>query len=484
MRGCSEERRLKILVIEDETTNFVLLKGMLAETGEVTRAELFGEGVRLLATEEFDVVLTDMALPDCPFASFPVRFAEARRLRPAIPMIAITGSGDDAAGAEMLKYGAQDYLIKGEFGKRQLLRAIRYAFERKSLEDTLKQAKAWSDQVLDLVPSAVFTVDTKRMITGWNKQAELLTGYAADEIIGRDCMVFAIEPCAARCGVMCPDVPKPIKGKECLIRRKDGEVRHISKSADLLRNAAGTVVGAVESFEDITDRKRVEESREQIERIIRHDLKTPMIGVKGVAELLKDSPNLSAEQLTYVRMLDESGDLMLDMLDMSLILCKMERGVYSPHIETADLVAMVGKTLLDLRKIVSARKVTVRTTVEGKTPPEGKEFPASVDPFICRVMLSNLIANAVEASPSEGSVGVDLSRVTNGVRIVIRNSGAVPVEIRGRFFEKYATFGKKSGTGLGAYSARLTAKAHGGDITLAVSDADDTTAITVSLPHA
>jgi sensor histidine kinase regulating citrate/malate metabolism len=66
--------------------------------------------------------------------------------------------------------------------------------------------------------------------------------------------------------------------------------------------------------------------------------------------------------------------------------------------------------------------------------------------------------------------------------IVIENDGAVPVDFRERFFDKHSTSGNARGAGWGAYSAKLLAQAQGGSITLDVSDANNTTSVTVKLP--
>jgi signal transduction histidine kinase len=95
-------------------------------------------------------------------------------------------------------------------------------------------------------------------------------------------------------------------------------------------------------------------------------------------------------------------------------------------------------------------------------------------------MLSNLIANAIEASPPAKIVTIDLHKNRESI-IAIHNAGSIPIEIRHRFFEKYATAGKPTGTGLGAYSALLMAKAHGGTIDMETSD-EDGTRLRVHLP--
>jgi signal transduction histidine kinase len=93
------------------------------------------------------------------------------------------------------------------------------------------------------------------------------------------------------------------------------------------------------------------------------------------------------------------------------------------------------------------------------------------------------VANAVDASPDGGTVTVSLEGVPCRV-IRIRNRGAVPAEIRDQFFEKYKTWGKKRGTGLGTYSSKLMADAMGYGLRLDTSDEDDATVVSILLPGA
>ena len=69
------------------------------------------------------------------------------------------------------------------------------------------------------------------------------------------------------------------------------------------------------------------------------------------------------------------------------------------------------------------------------------------------------------------------------MRVIIQNKGAVPADIREHFFDKFVTHGKQGGTGLGTYSARLLAEAQNGSVALEVSDQENSTTITVTLPR-
>ncbi|MDW7772803.1 MAG: PAS domain-containing protein [Desulfobulbaceae bacterium] len=130
--------------------------------------------------------------------------------------------------------------------------------ERIRAEMALITAKKRSELLYRVIPSAIFTVDPERNITSWNDKAKAVTGYSRRDIIGQPCSIFALEPCTVKCSVFSKDIPKPMVGRECAIRTKDGRKRIISKNADYLLDDEGNIIGGVESFEDITDIKHVE----------------------------------------------------------------------------------------------------------------------------------------------------------------------------------------------------------------------------------
>lgn len=131
--------------------------------------------------------------------------------------------------------------------------------EIKNAQQALLQAKNKAELLYKVVPSGIYTVDLERRITSWNNKAAEITGYNSDEVIGKSCNLFADLPCKENCGLYSSEVSKPINGRECVIKHKDGSLRLITKNADLLRDEAGVVVGGIESFEDITDKKKAEE---------------------------------------------------------------------------------------------------------------------------------------------------------------------------------------------------------------------------------
>lgn len=131
--------------------------------------------------------------------------------------------------------------------------------ERRRAEQEMRKAWERTKLINRVVPSAVFTVDERRRISSWNKRAEELTGFSVSEVIGRECYLFSYHPCKDQCSLYCESLPKPATARECTIRRKDGAFRTVMKNIDYLRDLNGEIIGGIESFEDITDRKIAEE---------------------------------------------------------------------------------------------------------------------------------------------------------------------------------------------------------------------------------
>jgi len=111
--------------------------------------------------------------------------------------------------------------------------------------------------LVNTMADGLFTLDLACHITYWNKAAERITGYGAQEAIGRHCSFLEGEHCADARGGGQPRCPVFLQGEvrngECRIRGKDGQRIDILKNARLLRDASGQVIGAVENFADVSD---------------------------------------------------------------------------------------------------------------------------------------------------------------------------------------------------------------------------------------
>jgi len=221
--------------------------------------------------------------------------------------------------------------------------------------------------------------------------------------------------------------------------------------------------------------------REDVERITRHDLKTPLNAIIGFSRVLMTHDNITENQLKYLKMIRESGLMMLHMINRSLDLFKMERGMYSLRPVSLNILQVIGKVMNETQNLAQQKQVSVNILVNGNPPADDEIFTVYGEELLCYSMLANLLGNAFEASPIKEQITVALTKQEDTAIIRVHNKGAVPEDIRDSFFKKYATSRKDSGTGLGTYSAKLSAETQGGSIVFETSEEKGTT-VTVRLP--
>ena len=222
--------------------------------------------------------------------------------------------------------------------------------------------------------------------------------------------------------------------------------------------------------------------REDVERITRHDLKTPLNSIIGFPQVMMRDGNLTAKQSKYLKMIKEAGLTMLNMINLSLDMFKMERGTYKLRPVPVNVLPVIRRIINDTDSLAIAKKLPTVILIDGKPADNEENFSVQGEELLCYSMLANLIKNALEASPDRERITVELADEEEMSVIRIHNKGAVPEDIRDRFFDRYVTSGKESGTGLGTYSARLTAETQGGSIHLDTSETKGT-AVTVRLPN-
>ncbi len=328
----------------------------------------------------------------------------------------------------------------------------------KTVEDRTREAREAYEQVrliLDSVQAGVIVIDARSMeILDANAAACGLLGRARNELAGRLC-----HDCACLAGLTGP-MPQNSLNEERVLTHKDG--REIPVLASAVKTRLGPREVIVESFVDITEQRKLNRLREDVERITRHDLKAPLSGIISLPDLLLDNEACSAEDRDILALIKESGLKMLTMINFSLDLFKMETGTYRIHAVPVDVTAVLGQVIGDLRDLISGKAVLVETALDG-APLEKRPFILPGEELLFFSLFSNLVKNAVEASPQAGIVRIEL---TSGdpAQIRIHNQGNVPDDMMDRFFDKYATSGKESGTGLGTYSAKLIVQYLKGEI--------------------
>jgi diguanylate cyclase (GGDEF)-like protein/PAS domain S-box-containing protein len=249
-----------LLLVEDNAGDARLFREMLNEYGghaaELTIVESMCDAEMHLAKNSSDMILLDLGLPDAQGLDAVRR---ARLAAPRVPLVVLTGMDDESLATSALQEGAQDYLIKGQIDPRGLLRALRYAVERKMMEDALFVEKERAEVTLNCIGDAVICTDISGNITFLNLVAEKMTGWARQEAAGKPMAdVLQILDGASR-----ETIPNPMTmavGENRTIHlppnsvlvRRDGFETPIEDCIAPIHDREGHATGAVVVFRDVS----------------------------------------------------------------------------------------------------------------------------------------------------------------------------------------------------------------------------------------
>ena len=338
-------------------------------------------------------------------------------------------------------------------------------------------------KIIHATPLALCITNEQGIFEYVNPAYCMLYGYAPTELRGQHFTM--IVPAEARAQLSDLHARFLQEGSEIrgewTVLDREGLPRTILADATRITGADGKP-RKVTFVMDISKRKQAEQVREDVERLMRHELKAPLNAIINIPRLLLDDDNLTPEQVDLLKDAEHAGLRMLKTINFSLELYKLETGTYQLQGQQVDLLSIAARALGDVRHDVTKQSVACQLLQDGQPVDSTASFSLCSEDALCYNLLANLIKNAVEASPPGQTVTVDIQTGTSQITIEIHNWGCIPEAIRANFFDKYATHGKQSGTGLGTYAAKLIAETLGGSISFQTDETQGTT-LWVSLPR-
>lgn len=215
--------------------------------------------------------------------------------------------------------------------------------------------------------------------------------------------------------------------------------------------------------------------REDVERMTRHDIKSPLSAIISTSDALLQSGIGNKHTHSALETIRDAGFDALNMVNRTLDLYKMETGTYQLSPYPLDLVKLSKRVMREMRSEADQKRVRLSIRSDQACYCSGEES-------LCMSLLRNLLKNAIEASPPDETVYIMVNKRIK-INLMIHNKGVVPERIHPIFFDKYATANKAQGTGLGTYSAKLMTEVQGGKIRF-ISNLKSGTVLQVTLEPA
>jgi two-component system, NtrC family, sensor histidine kinase PilS len=370
-----------------------------------------------------------------------------------------------ATSEGLMEMGAKDYLYKiflhaiffyltaylsGYLSSR--LEKTAQKLEEKNID--FQDLEFFNREVVENLPSGLFTTDISGNVIIFNRSAEIITGIKRDLIAGRK--IYDVLPIFA--------FPFSEGRKEEVIT-VNGVQKIIGLGVSPLRGVSEDIKGFVAIFQDLTKLKKLEAGIKQKEKwaaigelssSIAHEIRNPLASLKGSIELLKEDTVAEnyKERLMEIALqeMDRLNRIITDFLTYSR--------PTPPQLQKVDIHKLLDETLDLLENVHQGDNVvSLRKTYTG--PPE-----VTVDPQMIRQVFWNLGMNAIEAMPGGGTLTVSVEDSENTVKIVFTDSGSGIDEkdIEKIFYPFFTT--KERGTGLGLAIAYRIVEEHEGRLTV------------------
>ena len=333
---------IKVLVVEDNPGDAKLVRAALAKSGHRHEAEVVtcvSTAVERLHEGVFDVVLLDLSLPDSEGIA---TVSRVHSEHPGVAIVVLTGLDDEQMGIASVRMGAQDYLVKGEFNTPLLTKAIRYAIERKKVEEALRDSEEMYATLVKTSPDAVIVIGLGCDIIEVSQRTLELYGYeSADELVGISVFELITEEYrdSAMSDIQESSELGSVRNRDYMMLRKDGTVFIGELNASLIRDVIGEPSAFITTVRDITDRKLMERSLEESEE-----------KYSTLVELSPDGIVLTEHEKVIF-----ANRVFHDMLDFE-----------GPKVLGKDLVKLMSASLRDAKDLVSAdeRQAVVRNMSE------------------------------------------------------------------------------------------------------------------------
>ena len=504
---------LRIMIIEDERGHFELMEQAIKKEFPDATIDLCEKADLCLSRLEengsdIDVIIADYLLTGMTGLEL---FEELKRRKIDIPVIVVTGHGNENIAVRAMKLGAFDYVMKsGDFFElipeliRKALRDRELKAKKRQAEEALRESEEKYRAILEGIEEGYYEVDLAGNFTFFNDPMLELGGYSRDEFIGTNYREYSDEDTAEEVYQVYSKVyttGRPVKGFEWNLTRKDGTKGYVEASVSLLRDSKGDPIGFRGVVRDVTERKKQEEKRRQLEAQLQqaqkmeaiatlaggiaHQFNNALTSITGYTGLLEIEYPEDERIMEYTAAMKQSALRMAHLTRQ--LLAYARGGKYNPR--PMSLSVFVADTLPGI-------KHTLDPAIRMETDLPLDIMNVEVDSTQMQNVLSGIVANSNEAIEGPGRIRISVRNMELDQEFIKDHPGLKPgphvclsveddgkgmdKETRNRIFEPFFTT-HFIGRGLGMASVYGIVTNHDGAITVD-SEPGKGTVVNIYLP--
>lgn len=340
-------------------------------------------------------------------------------------------------------------------------------------------------KLYESAPVPYILLDKEALIHNPNKAALRFFGVLPEEIEGKNIFSYIAgedrNPAEKMFQYYKSDMP--INRKEMDMVTKNGSVRSVQLSVFEMKNPGSFSTTGLAMIFDITEQKMLDRAKTEFVSLASHQLRSPLATTKWLTEMLTsgDIGELSQKQKEYLEKLHIANEDMVDLVDVLLNVSRIEMGSLSVDMKSTNVEELVESVLGELAFLVEKKKIEVKREYNG--------FLKNIksDPKLLRIVIQNLVSNALKYTPAGGTVTITLEERGNEKRIKVSDTGyGVPKSQQNLIFTKLFRADNvrgltdSQGTGLGLYLVKSVVGSIGGSINF-VSEENMGSTFTITL---
>ncbi len=498
-----------ILLVDDLEENLIAMSALLrAPDVRVLMARSGADALEIVLVNEVALALVDVQMPDMDGFELAELMRGSERTK-HVPIVFITaGAHDRQRQFKGFNFGAVDFLYK-PVDPHVLISKVAVFVELFRQKKALSRVSALQNAIFNSANFSSIATDANGVIQIFNVGAERMLGYTADEVMNKITPADISDPqeVVERARVLSLELDTPITpGFEALVFkasrgiediyeltyiRKDGSRFPAVVSVTALRDAQDAIIGYLLIGTDNTARKRVEDERREIEKLLQqknteleaavavadkanraksdflssmsHELRTPLNAILGFAQLIENGvPPPSSSQKRSVDQILKAGWYLLELINEILDLATIESDRATMFREPVSL----HEVLLECQGMVETQ--ANRRGIAMTFPRIEKHCFVFADRIRIKQVLVNLLSNAIKYNRVNGSVVVDSALCPpHSIRVGVRDTGdGLTPEHLAQLFEPFNRLGREGGseegTGIGLVVTKRLVELMGG----------------------
>ncbi len=330
-----------------------------------------------------------------------------------------------------------------------------------------EREKKKTESIIMNLSDGLLMLDNTYNIILLNPSAEKYLGIKKEQVVGLKTFESEINqfPNLKKIIKKIPESPTNLKTIEEKILIESPEKRYLKITTSPVYDSRGTFIGFVKVLHDSTKEKEIEQMKSEFISLASHQLRSPLSSLKWLLEVLLRGRigAFSEEQTKVLTQMSESNERMIKTVQSLLNVSRIEEGKNGLELSPISFTEIVENTIKDIQAQAFSKKVKVSFNKE--------DFEkANLDPEKIKIVVQNIIDNAVKYTPENGSVQIKASKEGDKIKFSVTDSGiGIPEAEQSKIFVKFhrsenARLLSVHGTGLGLYIAKKIVEAHKGKI--------------------